>query len=78
MRTGIAVGARQRVRAVAEQSDIGAGTAVVLEVPRAIDIRDLFQGTDCRGADQKSRDQKGRGPPQAGEPHLPEARYQRA
>lgn len=69
VRTGVAVGARQRVRTVAEKSDIGAGTAVIPEVPRAIDIGDLFQGTGCRGTDQEPRDQKGRRPSQAGEPH---------
>lgn len=78
MRTRIAAGARQPVRAVAEQRDVRSGAAVVLKVPGTIDIRNLFQGTDCRRADQKSRDQKGRGPLQIGESNVPEARCQRA
>lgn len=78
MRTGVAVATRQRVRAIDEQTDIRASTAVVLEVARTVDIRDLFQGPGCHRAEQKARDQKGRSPPQAGEPHLPVARHQRA
>ena len=78
MRAGVAVGAGQRVRTVTEKPDIGADTAVVPEVARAIDISDLFQGTDCRGANQEPGDQKGRGPAQVSEPHVPEARRQHA
>jgi hypothetical protein len=73
VRTGVAVGARQRVRAVTEKPDIGAGTAVIPEVPRAIDIGDLFQCTHDDRTDQEPRDQKGRRPSQVGELHPQQA-----
>lgn len=73
VRTGVAVSAGQRVRAVTDKPDIGAGTAVIPEVPRAIDIGDLFEGTGCRGTDQEPCDQKGRRPSQVGESHPEQA-----
>jgi len=52
--TRIAAGARQLVRAVAEQGDVRPVAAVTLEVARAIHIGDLLQPPD-RGRAQRER-----------------------
>lgn len=46
MRSRIAEGARQFIRSIGEELNVRAITAEIREVPRAIDIRDLFQTRD--------------------------------
>jgi hypothetical protein len=50
-----AAGARQLVRAVAEQGDVRPAAAVSLEVARAIDIGDLLQSPDHGRAQRERR-----------------------
>jgi hypothetical protein len=60
MRPWVAAGARQFIRPIGEQADVWAIAAEMREVPRAIDIRDLFQTRDDRRAKDERKGDIGR------------------